>query len=147
MKYCIAAVLILLTVVASATAEGTPDAQTNKQVAFSAAVREKSIKAGSAGNLLFRLRPQKGIHINLKPAITIVVDSSDGILRSGTPDIPKADSFLNTSRPIVQRIALPAGLRKGKGFITGTVTYYFCSDAEGWCSRFAQPFKVPVNVR
>lgn len=147
MKYCPALVLLLLISFISAVAGTAPGTQTNKQVAFTASLKETSVKAGSAGTLLIRLRPQKGIHINLKPAITIIVDSTDGILRSGTPNIPKADSFLNTSKPIVQQIVLPAGLKKGKAFISGTVTYFFCSDAEGWCSRFAQPFKVPLTVR
>ncbi|HTK82595.1 MAG TPA: hypothetical protein VL633_09915 [Bacteroidota bacterium] len=147
MKYCPALIVLVLVSFLSSVAGTAPDTQTNKQVAFTAALKEKSVQAGSTATLLIRLRPQKGIHINLKPAISIIVDSTDGILRAGTPNIPQADSFLNTSKPIVQQVTLPAGLKKGKAFISGTVTYFFCSDAEGWCSRFAQPFKVPLTVR
>ncbi len=125
---------------------GTPTT-TNDYVKFSINVKEKSIKAGAQGTLQISLMPKKGIHINLVPPITIALDSEIIVTTVGKPSISKIDSFLNPQKPIEQSIHLPQKIKAGTIDIKGTITYFYCSDTEGWCSRFKQPFTATVSVR
>ena len=138
--------IALFTLCAFAVADEPAKMPVNEHVKFTVSLKERKVKAGGAGNLLIRLQPKKGIHINLTPAITIAYDSAGIIARTEAPTIPVADTFLNTAKPIQQHVTLASGLRPGRGVIKGIVTYFYCSEAEGWCSRFRQPFELPVRV-
>src|SRR5262245_43290960 len=105
MKYCIISVILLLTASHIVVAWETP---TNEYVKFTVALKEKSSRSGTTANLLFRLQPKKGIHINLKPPIKIVFDSTGTMVKAGKAVIPQADTFLNVSKPIQQPITLTA---------------------------------------
>jgi hypothetical protein len=146
MKSSLILMLAIFTLHAFVAAEEPTKTPVNEHVKFSITLKERSLKTGGAGNLLIRLQPKKGIHINLKPAISIAYDSTGIIARTDTPMIPATDTFLNTSKPIQQHIMLASGLKPGKAVIKGVVTYFYCSDAEGWCSRFKQSFELPVRV-
>lgn len=146
MKRFMTLTILLLAIYSFAAAGDTPKPVTNEYVKFKISLKEKSLKAGSTGNLLISLQPKKGIHVNLKPPIKITFDSTSALVRAGAPTIPVADTFLNSSKPIQQRVALAAGLKPGKAVVKGSVTYFYCSDADGWCSRFIQPFELAVNV-
>ena len=146
MRYCIILIIVLFTTSLFVVAGETKRLLTNEHVKFSVALKEKSLKAGTAGNLLIRLQPKKGIHVNLKPAPSIAFDSTSLIVHAGTLTIPKADTFLNALKPILQPITLDYSVKPGTVTLKGTVTYYYCSDADGWCSRFKQPFELSVNI-
>ena len=146
MRTCIILIIVLFTTSLVVVAGETKTLPTNEYVKFSVALKEKSLKAGRAGNLLIRLQPKKGIHINLKPAISMAFDTTGMNVHAGTPTIPKADTFLNISKPIQQPFTLDKNVKTGTVVLKGSVTYYYCSDADGWCSRFKQPFEIPVNI-
>ncbi len=146
MKYRIVLFIIFFTVTIAIVVRAQTPLQSNEHVKFSISLKEKSLRPGATGNLLVRLQPKRGIHINLKPPISIAIDSSAIIARAGTPDIPKADTFLNSSKPIKQPFTLTKNAKRGAAVLKGTITYFYCSDADGWCSRFKQPFEVMVKV-
>jgi hypothetical protein len=52
--------------------------------------------------------------------------------------------YLDPSKAIVQRFTVDTPPRSGPVTLKGILTYYYCSDAEGWCSRFRQPFTVTL---
>ncbi len=138
-------VVVLLLSLAFFIGAGTSPV-TNEYVKSTISVKEKSIKAGTRGTLLISLVPKKGIHINLTPPIVITLDSASTIEAIGKLGISKIDSFLNPLKPIEQSIQLSKKIKPGSIDIKGIITYYYCSDAEGWCSRFKQPFSVTVKV-
>jgi hypothetical protein len=120
----------------------------NSAVQFSVATERKKLSPADVDTLLFTLHPKSGIHINLEPGLTISIDSSSGVSISGKPEIPvnAKTNFLQEDKPIRQAYRLPAHLSSDSIIVSGVMTYYYCSDAEGWCSRFKQPFSVKIRV-
>lgn len=119
---------------------------TNEYVKFTVGSPQKTVKAGAKAELLFTLTPRTGIHVNLQPALDLKLDSIPGIVPAGRPEVPRRDSFLDASKPIRQTLTLANNLPAGVHTIRGTLIYYYCSDAEGWCSRFKQAFEVGLTV-
>ena len=123
------------------------DRPSNSDVSFSATLKESSVKSGGSGTLLITLRPKNGIHVNLNPPITVTFDSNSIVATAGRLEVPKADTVLDASKPIKLPLRFSKTLKSGTATIRGTVTYFYCSEAEEWCSRFKQPFEVAVSVR
>ena len=148
MKYFLLTLVITLATFAGTTG-GKPPAK-NSSVVFSATIKEKTINIGGTGEILISLKPQKGIHINLQPPLNITFDDDSTATLSGTMVVPsvKKDTveYFDSSKPIKQSFTLAKQLRPGKVSLKGAFVYFFCSDAEGWCSRFKQPFTVEVTV-
>lgn len=120
----------------------------NSSVQFSVSADQTGYSPGEPGTLLFTIHPKKGIHINLEPGLTISADSSSDLGFSGKPEIPidSSTNFLNESKPIRQPFRVPPHRTPDSLTVSGTVTYYYCSDAEGWCSRFKQSFRLKIRV-
>jgi hypothetical protein len=125
---------------------GTNRFTDNKYVTVEVVVKEKNIKPGSSSDLHISLKPVSGIHINLKPAIELKLDSASVVSIIDKPSIPKGKEYLDTSTPVTQRLSIPNNLKPGEISVKGTLTYYYCSDKDGWCSKFKQPFTVTLNV-
>ncbi len=123
--------------------------KTNSYVEFSASVEVSAGSSGGGGTLLFTLKPVEGIHLNSQPAPTFVVDSSSGVKTSGGLELTTLEksTFLNPKKPIRQKFTFPAATKAGTVNVKGTLIYYYCSDAEGWCSRFKQPVDLTVTVK
>lgn len=143
---CCFSIMIFFTICSLAMAGGDNPSPANEYVKCAVTLKENSLRAGSRRNLLIALKPKAGIHVNIKPPIGIVLDSTGVIEKVESPMIPKADTLLNTSKPISQPIVVAKSVKPGAVTLKGTITYYYCSDAEGWCSRFKQPFELTVNV-
>lgn len=120
----------------------------NKSVAFQIRLKEKAIKPGGMNSLLVSLKPNEGIHINLTPPISIKFDSSDAFKIDSALVLPKnpKNAYLDASKNIEQLFTVSKSAKPGGHEIKGVLTYYFCSDAEGWCSKFKQPFEVTLKV-
>ena len=127
-------------------AGGQSAPKTNTYVAFDSRVKERSLKAGGSGSILFTLTPQKGIHVNVTPPLSLSLDSASLISTAGKLRITKLDTLLDSSKPIIQPITLSAKATAGPAILRGTLTYFYCSDSEGWCSKFNQPFEVKISV-
>jgi hypothetical protein len=125
---------------------GNPSPATNLHVKYSAEIKQQRVKAGSTIDLLIKLQPEKGIHINLEPPLSLALDSSTTTTVKGKLSIPAANKFLDASKPLKQSIVLSSSVKPGKQTIKGILTYYYCSDAEGWCSKFKQPVELTLNV-
>jgi len=118
----------------------------NKYVTVNVDIKGNKLKAGSSIEMLISLKPVDGIHINLKPAIELTLDSLSSAALSGTMKIPKGPEYLDTSSPITQRILLAKKVKPGNVALKGMLTYYYCSDKEGWCSKFKQPIEITLTV-
>ena len=118
----------------------------NSFVASSVSLKQKKIKAGTEGELLITLTPKKGIHINLDPPLSVKLDSSDAVSSIGKPFIPKKDTIFDTSKPIRFPFTVSKNVKPGNITIQGILTYFYCSETDGWCSKFKQPLVVKLTV-
>ena len=126
------------------------DPPSNEYVTFSAKLEKSSLKAGGRTELLITLRPKEGIHINVKPAMELKLESGSPFSLDGklvTTSV-KTDTLelLDASHPVRQAVVLAKSAKRGTQTLRGTLVYYYCSDAEGWCSRFRQPVSLTVTV-
>lgn len=121
----------------------------NRHVKFSLTPISQTVQAGGTGEIIISLKPDKGIHINLQPSIDLRLDSTAGVRESGALQLRKLDTanYLDPSKPLRQLFTVAKTQRPGTLTLRGTLTYYYCSDAEGWCSRFKQPVALTVIVK
>ncbi len=105
-----------------------------------------SIKPGETGVMFVSLKPAKGIHINITPAMGVVFDSAGQVQAGGAMEIPKKETFLDASKPVRIPFVLSTSAKPGTVTVKAALTYYYCSDAEGWCSRYKQPLEVTIKV-
>lgn len=127
---------------------GSGESRANTYVKFSATLRRVAAADRATGALQFNLRPQKGIHVNLDPPMSVTFDSTAPVKAAGKLEVPRMEKFpyLDTSKAIVQRFTIAKQPKPGAVILTGILTYFYCSDAEGWCSKFKQPFAVTLPV-
>jgi hypothetical protein len=119
----------------------------NEYVHVGISLKQKTLKPRQTGEMLIALKPKAGIHINLQPPITIEFDSSASTTLSvDTLVVPANGKYFDTTKQLRQSFRLLKSVKPGKLSIAGTLVYFYCSDADGWCSRFKQPFKVTVSV-
>jgi hypothetical protein len=148
MKHLI--LLPFLLIFASLLAVGGPPPPENQYVKFRASVRQPHLRAGAKGLLLIKLEPQAGIHINLEPPMTLKLADSTTITLGPAMEFStiKKDTlrFLDASKPIRQSFIVLKRAKPGAATLSATLTYFYCSDADGWCSRFKQPVDVKVQV-
>jgi hypothetical protein len=107
-----------------------------------------TLKPGEAGEIVLKFSPDEGIHINTDPAMEFDFDKSSLVHFTGITSLPKAakTGYLDASKPVRCSFTLDKSIRKGKHTLKGTVHYYFCSETEGWCNRFAQPIDLKFTV-
>jgi len=58
----------------------------------------------------------------------------------------KETGFLSTADPVEQRLAVSPTAATGTDTLEGTIVYYFCSDAEGWCRKQTQSISLPIHI-
>lgn len=118
----------------------------NKYVQVYTSVKPATIKVGGKAELIFTFATQEGIHINLDPPIEVEIEKKFATL--GKIDVPKAkgSEYLNLKKPVKQSFTLNKKLKPGKHQLKGTLTYFYCSDEEGWCSRFQQTIQLNIVV-
>ena len=121
----------------------------NEYVTASITLRPSKLRAGNSGELLISLKPKKGIHINLQPKAELKLEISDAFILTDSLIIPKSKKtgFVDSEKPIRQMFKLSPKLSPGTVTLNGTLTYYYCSDAEGWCSKFKQPIQLKAIVK
>ncbi len=138
----------LLTLAGAVMAFAGDKPAVNSYVDFGVKLEKTSLRRDSAGTLLLSLKPHKGIHINTQPGPSFVFDTTNGVRASGSLALTMLEksTFLDPQKPVRQRFSLVPAVQPGELTIKGTFIYYYCSDAEGWCSRFKQPVEVLLKV-
>jgi len=131
-------------------------APNNEYIKISVKVDKDSLKAGGQGKLLFTIKPNVGFHVNVEPPIALeLADSKNFILlnKKFVPDstikaITTKDGYkiFNPEAPVVFAFKVAKSLKPGKYTLQAKLTYYYCSDAEGWCSFSTENFSVKINV-
>ena len=147
MKWLLCSALCVFLFVGNLCAQNDKPTE-NKYVKYAVALRGKKLRAGTTAHLVITLKPVRGIHINGTPPLTVKIDSIGAIAAVGKPDVPLAakTGFVDTKKPIVTPVTFSRDLKAGPVTVRGTLVYYYCSDAEGWCSRYKQPIELTTTI-
>jgi hypothetical protein len=86
------------------------------------------------------------IKVNQTPAPKLVLDPSQKLVSLKPTRPEKKDGYLDTTFPIVFPAEVASEAR-GAEAVKGTLTYYYCSKAEGWCRKGTRELEVPVTAR
>lgn len=122
----------------------------NEFVTVDVRLAQSKLKAGGNGKIIISLKPKKGIHININPPMDFRLSGNAVGTLNGTLDFStiKKDTahYLDPSKPLTQSLTLSKSIKPGPVSLHGTFIYFYCSDAEGWCSRFKLPIDLTVTV-
>ncbi len=152
MKFFIHSIVLVLLFPAIVPSQSTSKKNiVNKYVSCRTTISRTSFKPGEIATLLVTLTPQKGIHINTVPPITFAANDSASVtlvgnLKYSTVNVDTS-VFVKTSKPVTQSFSISKSAKPGSYVLKGTLTYFYCSDAEGWCSKFKQPIAITINVK
>lgn len=143
-------IVVLSTFITQFSVAGDKPTPANEYVKFELSLDQKKLKPGTNGQLLISLMPKKGIHINLQPPLDLMLEKNPAITLAGKPELARVrvdtSDYLDASKPIKQSFTLAKSAKKGSVTLKGTLTYFYCSDSEGWCSRFKQPINLTLTV-
>lgn len=138
-------ILFLLTLLLHTA--GSPPGD-SEYVRVSASVSPAVVAPGDSLTILIRFEPADDIHITMDPQALIEPDSSAPMHPVGSTVVTADDrsGYLRTAVPIRRTLVAVKGATPGDHQITGHTTYFYCSDAEGWCRRSRQPFSLRVTI-
>ncbi len=142
MKFITAAMFILLLAMPNERKTFT----NNKHVKVELRAPAKISSTKELG-LDFFLDPADGIHINTTPALELILEKNSQFEVTGKARFVKNENgYLNTDKPVEFSIKARSGRLSGKQAVKGTFNYFYCSDKEGWCNRYSQPFEASIDV-
>jgi hypothetical protein len=107
------------------------------------------LKAGKPGEVTVSFNLRQGYAINRTPPISLKLTATPGVSLKKTnfttsSDDPKSKDEYYVDLPTV-KVPVTAPTR-GRYEIPGQLVYFFCSKADGFCSRQVLDVKVPVTV-
>ena len=107
------------------------------------------IKAGQKANVTVAFDVLKQYKINRDPTITLVVTPVAGVKLASTtieasPVDKKSKDEYYVDLPTLQ-VGVTAA-KAGKYEVPGKLTYFFCSKADGFCSKQTIDVKIPVQA-
>ena len=108
------------------------------------------VKAGRKGDVMVSFNLIKGFAINRMPPISLKLTAVPGVSLEKkdftTPsEDPKSKDEYYAELPLI-RVPLTA-TKPGKYEIPAKLTYFFCSKADGFCSRQVLDTKISVTVQ
>jgi hypothetical protein len=144
MKYFVVIGLFLLPTSSSKSS----DKIVNEMVAVELNLPQQQLRAGETGTVLIFFKPKKGIHITTDPLFELTFDTLTQFFSTGKTTFEKdKKEYLKTQQPVKQRFLVAKKTLPGSYRLKGTLIYYYCSDKEGWCSRFKQPVELTITVK
>lgn len=147
----------LLSLAISVTAtHGEGGNSVSEYIIITVRVEKDSLKAGDQGKLLFTIKPRAGFHVNVEPAISLELSEPQSFTllnKKFVPDstvkaITTKDGYkvFNPEAPVIFAFKVAKSLKSGKYALQAKLTYYYCNDAEGWCSFTTENFPVSIRV-
>jgi hypothetical protein len=108
-----------------------------------------ALHPGASWEVEIRFFPADGIHINTDPPVQFTLDSMGVVSIHGKPLMIKdsKSGYLSTADPVKQSIEIRKNASPGKLTVKGTITYFFCSDTEGWCNRQKEHVEFTILVK
>ena len=112
-------------------------------------------KAGAAGAIAVTFTAKNpDVHINEDPAPRLKLDPEQKVLVDRQPPRPARTEavdpakarYLDLVLPVTFPVGLAPGAPKGHQSVRATVTYFYCSKAQGWCRKGSTDVDVAVEV-
>jgi hypothetical protein len=129
-----------------------------EDVKISAKAVKDTVRVGKEARLLFEMKPNAGLHLNVVPAITLeLLDAKNFTLlaKKFTPDsttktLTTKDGYEifdpRHAQPVSFAIKVEKSVKPGRYPLKAKLTYYYCSDAEGWCRFTNEEFVINLVV-
>jgi len=90
------------------------------------------------------------VKVNTRPAPRLKLDADQKILADkpgARPDAgPEEAMYLDTTFPVVFPVAVVERPRSA-ATVKGSLTYYYCSQRQGWCRKGTALLTIPVKAR
>jgi len=143
------ALLSILSVFMLTVASRSGAQEAGEHLKISLETASDTLSAGATSEILLTFRPRKGFHVNAVPPMGFAVDSGALATLADTIIIHRdtATGYLDTRQKVRQTFSIVESPATGPYKLNGTLTYYYCSDAEGWCRREKTPFSLPIYIR
>jgi hypothetical protein len=113
-------------------------------------------RAGAPASVAVTFTPRDpDVRVNQEPAPRLKLDPAQNILdyrppaktAPMAPFDPSTAHYLEPAIPYAFPVSIKPGAAKGDHRVKGSVTYFYCSKAEGWCRKGSAEVEVPVSVR
>jgi len=133
----------------------TGHALAKQPVSVSVKFGPETVRRGGQGEILIRFAPKAGFHVNQTPPVSVTFKDVPWLAvemkKSNEPadDTQKTvagDQVLDTSTPVRFSIKVTKKAPLGKQNIKVAVTYYYCSDKDGWCAMATEELPLEVTV-
>jgi hypothetical protein len=117
-----------------------------------------TVRIGKEARLLFQMQPKEGLHVNVVPAITLELIDAKNFALLAKKFAPDSTSKTLTTKdgykifdpshpqPVTFAVKVEKGAKTGRYPLKTKLTYYYCSDAEGWCSFASEEFVINLVV-
>ena len=127
---------------------GAGERKENTYVTVAVSVSHRTLRPGEQGEILVTLAPIHGIHVNMRPPVKIGLDEEKILSLNGAikQSVDSSTGYLAPGMPVKQAFRIHSNVHPGEYGIQGTCTYFFCSDAEGWCTRYRQPIELTLTI-
>ena len=110
-------------------------------------------RGASAGAVLVHFMPlSEGVKVNQEPAPRLRLETA-GVLLDRQPPARHASSvdpdfarYIEPREPVRFPVAVDPQARPGRYVVRATVSYSYCSKAQGWCRKGSQPVDIPVEI-
>jgi hypothetical protein len=111
---------------------------------------QAALRRGASGaEIAVTLTPRDhDIKVNRAPSPRLTLDAAQQVLSLKPAKVEKGEKkegYLDTTFPVVFPVEVGAH-GHGGAFVKGTLTYYYCSKAEGWCRKGTREVEVPANL-
>jgi hypothetical protein len=142
--------LLALAVILLAQADVTAPADVVVSATFVAPARD-----GVLASVAVTLTPRDhSVKVNEEPAPRLKLDPAQTVLVDKQRPAPPARSFdptsaryLDPALPVHFPVAIRRGATRGRQTAKATVTYFYCSQRDGWCRKGTSDVEFPVDVR
>ena len=119
----------------------------NEYVRCEIVLQQKELKAGSSGYVLFSFMSKKGFHVTTDPPFQISLDTLQQFFTLGKAEFSKdTNGYLSPEQTVRQPLTVAKMVVPGSYDLKGTLIYYYCSESDGWCSRFKQPIELTLKI-
>jgi len=127
-------------------------AQEAEEVKITAKAVKDTVRAGRETKFVFHMQPAEGFHVNVEPQIKLaLLETKDftPVAEKFTPDanaktLTTEDGYKifdpKHTQPVTFAVKAAKGLKPGKYPVKTKLTYFFCSDKDGFCSFKSREF-------
>lgn len=109
---------------------------------------QPSFTPGDSGQFLVSFRLPPDHHVNSEPGVDLAVPGQTLITLCGAPVASSHEdsSILNTETPVRQKFFVMPNTAITSASLDILVTYFYCSDAAGWCRMRTDTCRVSLNI-